>query len=235
MSPAISDSIRQLRLDFPRTFTDDRKFFDHEISIHNALLVWVAHNPGISYFQGLNDLCVPIWSVVLAGGSTFPGDCGEEKEIPAWLVCTLVSKILEDMADHYVFGQPGIQQCIGRIGNLLAKIDQPVYEHLHICNVDLLTILFRWINCLFIREFPPQLLLRVWDVCIADDLGFRGFSVYIALAMLTSFRVSILTAADSLALMELFRASPSLSWDLQHIETLLAEAFVLKSVWHGSF
>jgi hypothetical protein len=219
--PQLLEAQRQLRLDLPRTCTDDGDFIAHELSVQQAVLVWVFRNPGIAYFQGLNDLCVPVVKVVRESTT----------EAIAFYLYSIISKILEDIQDHYVFGQPGIQICINRIGTLLSRVDPVLHAHLKTVEVDLLTVLFRWINCLFVREFSGTLVLRVWDACIADEQGFRDLCVYVSLAMLTGFRVALLEAADAVEVMQVFRTSPSLSWDVVDVETMLAEAFVLKSVW----
>ena len=43
---------------------------------------------------------------------------------------------------------------------------------------------FKWINCLLIREFPLNITLRLFDTYISDDEGVSLFHTYVCATLL---------------------------------------------------
>jgi len=43
-----------------------------------------------------------------------------------------------------------------------------LYDHLGTLGVDFLQFSFRWINCLFLRELPVPMAIRLWDTYLAE-------------------------------------------------------------------
>lgn len=79
-------------------------------------------------------------------------------------------KLLEPIQDRYTVTQPSIFKEIQYIINLLQKIDPLLIEHFRKENLDLTMILFRWLNCLCLRELPFKCIIRLWDTCLSESL-----------------------------------------------------------------
>lgn len=91
-----------------------------------------------------------------------------------------LTKFLSDIQDHYTNGQPGIQQMVAKLREIVHRIDQKLYDHLEEQGLDFLQLSFRWMNCLLLREFPFPCVIRLWDTYISEPLeGFSSFHVYV--------------------------------------------------------
>jgi len=100
--------------------------------------------------------------------------------------------------------------------------------------MEFLQFAFRWMNCLLLREFPLPLVIRLWDTYIAEPSeGFSTFHVYFCAVFLIYWSPQ-LKQMDFPQLMLFMQKLPTSRWGLQEIETLLAEAYVLKSLFHSS-
>ena len=223
--------LRQIRLDIPRTYTSDPFFSSHEgvELLERILLIWSMRNPACSYVQGINDVLVPLVLVRLTDKTKSPDFRNLEAD-SYWAL----SKLLADLQDHYIFGQPGIQRMAARIGEIVAKTDPQLGSHFHGEGLDILQVTFRWINCLLVRELPTEALLRVWDACLAEqDQGFSELFLYVCCALIKRHRETLLTC-DFQGMMLLLQKIPTETWTAKDIETLLAQAFVLKSLFQGA-
>ncbi|CAK9070637.1 GTPase-activating protein gyp1 (GAP for ypt1) [Durusdinium trenchii] len=235
--------LRQIRLDIPRTSPGLPIFGHQRIQqlLERILFIWSLRHPASGYVQGINDLATPFVVVLLASEL----DClPEEINVDAASDDTLdaveagaywcLTKFLSDIQDHYTSGQPGIQQMVAKLREIVHRIDQKLYDHLEEQGLDFLQLSFRWMNCLLLREFPFPCVIRLWDTYIAEPLeGFSSFHVYVCAVFLIYWSPQ-LKQMDYQQLMLFMQKLPTGKWRNQEIETLLAEAFVLKSLFHSS-
>ena len=233
-SPQALDILRQIRLDLPRTYTELPFFFTHEGSamMERILLTWAVRNPASSYVQGVNDIIVPIIATLFEEheGAELTEQIILNAEADAYW---LLSKLLGDIQDHYIFGQPGIQRMTMKLKDLLRKTDEELSAHFEQEGLDLLQVTFRWLNCLLVRELPLKCLQVTWDACIAESDGFNIFLVYVCNVLLCHWSDE-LKKLDFQGLMLFMRKLPTDSWTSVQVETLMAEAFVLKSLFEAS-
>ena len=229
-----SDILRQIRLDLPRTYTDIPYFFTPEGAsmMERILLTWSVRNPASSYVQGVNDILVPIIATLFEEheGAEMTDQLILDAEADAYW---LLSKLLGDIQDHYIFGQPGIQRMTLKLKDLLRKTDDELSAHFEAEGLDLLQVTFRWLNCLLVRELPLKCLQLTWDACIAESDGFNVFLVYVCNVLLCHWRDQ-LKKYDFQEMMLFMRKLPTDDWTTVQIETLMAEAFVLKSLFEAS-
>jgi TBC1 domain family member 2 len=225
---------KQIELDIPRTFTESDffKLAEGVSVISNVLKCWAFRNPASSYVQGINDLLVPIIQVIQDSNVTSSPESPSLDDVSMYAYFIL-TKVLNSMQDNYIYGQPGIQSIVHKSKDLLRRSDKELWDHLEKEQLDLLTVTFRWINCLFVREFPLDCVLLIWDACISDDDGFSGFLPYIVTGLIKHHRNKILES-DFQNLMFLFQKLPTAGWKPADVATLLAESFVLKSLYHNS-
>jgi TBC1 domain family member 2 len=78
------------------------------------------------------------------------------------------TKLLEPLQNRYTVGQPSIFKEIHYIVTLLQKIDPPLMVHFQREKFDVAIILFRWLNCLCLRELPFKCIIRLWDTCLSE-------------------------------------------------------------------
>eukprot|EP00916_Digyalum_oweni_P004488 GHVL01007952.1.p1 GENE.GHVL01007952.1~~GHVL01007952.1.p1 ORF type:complete len:343 (+),score=50.08 GHVL01007952.1:64-1029(+) len=233
--PSVIDGkiIRQIRIDIPRT-NGGMAWFSHE-RIHKlmerALCVWAVRHPASGYVQGINDLITLFITVFLAPYC----DCdlndvdlsksvsdSEMKNVEADSYWCL-SKVLAGIQDNYTCDQPGIQRMVAHLRDILKRIDENLFDHLHQQGVSFLAVTFRWMNCLLVREIPVSCAIRLWDTYIAEPGGFATFHIYVCAVFLVYWSPQ-LQLMDFSQLMLFVQKFPTSKWTNLEIETLLAEA-----------
>jgi len=249
---------RQIKVDLPRTNVGHlNHLLDHPALLdlmERVLFVWAIRHPACGYVQGINDILVPFLIIYLAaeqGVSSFDEldiDVIIKKDPNAMArveadVYACLSKILDTVQDYYTSGQPGIQRMVKRLKDIVKRIDEPLYNHLEAQGLDFLQFSFRWFNCLLAREFPLNCAVRLWDTYISEATAsaasggtasdFSLFHVYLCSVFLVYWSPQ-LKVMDFQQLLMFMQRLPTAKWGNKEIETLLAEAFVLKSLFHTS-
>ena len=123
---------------------------------------------------------------------------------------------------------------VKRIEYIISRIDADLLEHFEHEQVTVLQLVFRWINCLLSRELNMTTLFRCYDALLAEECGLYEFLIYVCSALLKrmSNELKQLEFQELMTLMS--TASLSLKMDCQAMDAILAEAFVLKSLFPPS-
>jgi len=235
--------LRQIRVDIPRT-SPGLPLFSHprvQRLMERVLYIWSVRHPASGYVQGINDLVTPFIAVLLASELHAPLEDIDVDSVAEAALNTVeagaywcLTKVLSDIQDHYTAGQPGIQHMVLKLREIVRRIDEKLYRHLEQQGLDFLQFSFRWMNCLLLREFPFPCVIRLWDTYIAEPTeGFSTFHVYVCAVFLIYWSPQ-LKQMDFQQLMLFMQKLPTGKWRTQEIETLLAEAYVLKSLFHSS-
>ena len=245
LSESIMASFHQIKIDIPRTCSYSIELFKDDILVTlmlRVLYIWALRNPACSYVQGMNDMVVPTLIVLLEGkfrvdilelnaAALISVDLFDVEADLYWIL----SKLLQDLQDHYTVSQPGIQRMVQKLKDIIQRVDIELFDHLHSEQVDFMQISFRWFNCLFTREFKHECVLRLWDTCIAEVDGFTVFLIYFSAALLIRYSPE-LKGNDFQHIVTLLNNSENSrsKFDMNAFESLLSEAFVLKSLFHSS-
>lgn len=172
----------QIEIDIPRT--NPRiplyQFQSVHDSLKRILYFWAIRHPASGYVQGINDLVTPFFQVFLS--EYLPP---AEKDD----VCTLdpsqylspeqlsdveadcfwcLSKLLEQITDYFIHGQPGILKQVKHLSQLVKRIDLDLYNHFEQEHVEFLQFSVRWMNCLLMREFQMPMVIRMWDTYLSE-------------------------------------------------------------------
>eukprot|EP00921_Rhytidocystis_pertsovi_P016086 GHVQ01025412.1.p1 GENE.GHVQ01025412.1~~GHVQ01025412.1.p1 ORF type:complete len:355 (-),score=45.21 GHVQ01025412.1:299-1363(-) len=242
--------LRQIRVDIPRTNPGCQLFSDKrtQAMMERALYTWAVRHPASGYVQGINDLITPFIAtfVLPYANRTEKATTSTLNEVDLEKVTDeelsdveadsywCLSKVLGHIQDHYTFGQPGIQRLIVKLRDIVKRVDEPLYAHLETQGLDFLQFSFRWMNCLLMREFPMCCVIRLWDTYIAEQAeGFSVFHVYVCAVFLVYWS-NQLKMMDFQQIMIFMQNFPTDKWNTQEMETLLAEAYVLKTLFHSS-
>lgn len=193
------ETLRQVLVDVPRTAPEVGLFRDARIrkSLGRLLYIWAMRHPASSYVQGINDLATPLFCVFLSdvcdGKDVMDGSVMDEvtdnmlKQVEAdcyWCLTNLLAVI----QDHYTSDQPGVQRMVMRLEELVTRIDANLTAHLRDTGIEFMQFAFKWMNCLLLREFNLQCVIRLWDTYISEgDGGFEDFHVYVCTAFLCQF------------------------------------------------
>ena len=140
-----------------------------------------------------------------------------------------LTKLLDDIQDHYTFAQPGLQRMVQRMEELVHRCDAELFEHIvERENVQFVQFSFRWMNCLLMRELPLNGIVRIWDTYLCEDSGFESFHVYVCAAILMTFGETLKTL-EFQDLVLFLQSLPTKHWVENEIEPLLSRAFILQS------
>jgi hypothetical protein len=232
--------LRQIRVDAPRTHIGaDGTILNHQILqdlVTRVLFAWAQRNPACGYVQGMNDLTSPFLAVLLQEAIDAPLlQIRIEDLNPIDMIAVeadlywMMSKLLQNLQDHYTFSQPGIQRMMLRLQLLMEKVDADLIRHLEAEQLPLMQITFRWFNCLLVREFGMPSLLRYFDTLLAEENGFSDFIVFVSAALLVRLSAKLKLMDFQGIMMKLSSLPASFPSDSSWMDSLLAEAFILKS------
>ncbi|XP_068160663.1 TBC1 domain family member 22B isoform X2 [Antennarius striatus] len=231
------DTYRQIHIDIPRTNPLIPLFQQPVVQevFERILFIWAIRHPASGYVQGINDLVTPFFVVFL---SEFVTEDVENFEVAALPLDTqrnieadsfwCMSKLLDGIQDNYTFAQPGIQNKVKALEELVSRIDVDIHSHFKKYEVEYLQFAFRWMNNLLMRELPLRCTIRLWDTYQAEAEGFSHFHLYVCAAFLIKWRKEILSMVDFQGLLMLLQNVPTIHWGNEEVGLLLAEAYRLK-------
>lgn len=235
--------MHQIAIDVPRTAPDLALFRNAIVreALARILYCWSIRRPASGYVQGINDLVTPFYDVFFSEYITMapsPSNTVSLSETALFKIEAdsfwCLTKLLDGIQDNYTFNQTGISRQLSRMKDILARTDPKLLAHLDKEGVSLLQFAFRWMNCLLLREFPLHMIIRMWDTYLSEDEnGFSDFHTYVCAAFLLKWSGEIqkLEFQDIILLLQ---NPPTDQWSLTEIEVLLSEAYVWKSLFHGS-
>ncbi len=150
--------------------------------------------------------------------------------------------ILDATQDTYTAGQAGVLRQVERISFVVGRARPALAAHLAALDVQAVQWAFRWINCMLLREFPLSVALRLWDGYLGADeasgapggaAAFADFHSYVCAAFVGALEADLLACRDFHDALSLLQNPPTAAWTERHVELLLAEAFLLRSLFHN--
>nr|XP_027206931.1 TBC1 domain family member 22B-like isoform X1 [Penaeus vannamei] len=236
------DTFRQIHIDIPR-MSPLVPLFQQTIvqeMFERILYIWAIRHPASGYVQGINDLVTPFFIVFLhevvpkeESLDTYDVEqvSEEDRAVVEADSFWCMSKLLDGIQDNYTFAQPGIQNKVQQLRELMKRIDFSLHCHLERHEIDYLQFSFRWFNNLLMRELPLGCTVRLWDTLHAEPDGFSHFVLYVCAAFLKHFSQHLMAQRDFQGLMLLLQNLPTSNWSDSEISLLVAEAFRLKYVF----
>ncbi|KAJ3303837.1 GTPase-activating protein [Kappamyces sp. JEL0829] len=200
----------QIHIDIQRT-NANIKLYQNETTqqcLERILYIWAIRHPASGYVQGINDLLTPFYQVFLmeflgASCSSDPPGANVEESDPSTLAPAVLegieadcywclTKLLDGIQDNYIHKQPGITRQVGRLKELVSRVDAPLAAHLQTQGVEFIQFAFRWMNCLLMRELSLKITIRMWDSYQSDGPdGFSEFHLYVCAAFLIKWSAQI--------------------------------------------
>lgn len=187
--------------------------------MQRLLYVWAIRHPASGYVQGVNELATPFVAV-------YQGSEGCEAEADSYWSLTL---FVDQVQDLFTAEQPGVQRMLYRLREHVARVDGQLHGHLEALGVPYLHM-FRWMNCLLLRELPLALALRLWDTYLAHG-HFAALHVYVCAAVLVRWSEALLQRDEQEVLLFL-QALPTQDWTERDLEPLLAQAYVWLTLYN---
>lgn len=212
-------TLHQIDIDLVRTFLEPQY---SRLVLRRILFCWAIRRPASGYVQGLNDLLVPFIRVFCNGGEL-------EGEADAYWCFTL---FLEPLQDCYTEGQPGIHKLIARFRLVLGSLDLKLLHHLESrLELNPLHFAFRWMNCLLLREFPPNLHLHLFDAYQSSSNVLAEIHVFVCVGLVMRLAPRLSRIRDFSEALLLLQNMPTQDWKQQDLELLLSEAWLYR-LWY---
>lgn len=137
-------------------------------------------------------------------------------------------KIFCRVQDVYTAGQPGIQQCLHQLSELISRVDNVLLCHFDVEGISFFQFAFRWVNCMLIRELPFQVSIRLWDTYLAEGTRFSEFLPYACAAFLLYWSKSLKTM-DFQGMILFLQRTPTNDWGYKELEMVLSHAHMLRA------
>jgi len=232
--------IHQILIDLPRTpykiLKDNRvkKLFEH------VLFVWAVRHPASGYVQGMNDILLPFFIVFIS--QYFPSfnsncffDMDNVSSISDNDLCNVeadcywcFSKLLDEIQDSFTKDQPGLFRMIDMLKDVVEKADPSLSRTISQQGVQYMQFSIEWMNCLFVREFSMNCLLRVWDLYLSQVSQIGHTHVYVCASLLTYLSPKLINLNQMEFILYLQSMGPD-KWSSDDIETILAQAYIYQN------
>ena len=236
----------QIKIDVLRT-NPSIKLYSYETthtSLEKILYLWAVRHPASGYVQGINDLVTPLFHVFLKHYLSSKIDVNEfdPQCLPKELLNIIeadtywcLTKILDTIQDNFIHEQPGIIRQINELKNLIKRDEPRLSNHFEKENLDFIQFAFRWMNCMLMREFKLDLIIRMWDTYLSNfPMGFSQFHIYVCCAFLRRFSSHIMDMEFQDIIMFLQDTSKTEDWTEDDIEMMLSEAYVWQSLYENA-
>ena len=232
--------IRQIELDLPRTrllaMEDERVQF----LFKHVLFIWAVRHPASGYVQGMNDILVPFYIAFLQ--PFFPnltpfeiynlpnmnGISKPDLEIVEADCFWCFGKLLDGLQDVFTKDRTGLFRMLDDLSYLEQKCHPTFKKSLEQEEINYQDFAIPWMNCLLVREFKIPLLLRVWDLYLAQHQKVGQTVVYICSAMLDLVTPMFEETNPNEYREKLKILGPDF-WTLDNLETILAQAYIIEN------
>ena len=242
---------KQIQKDVPRTMPEFPMFQNEKIKfmLTRILYIWSMRHPASGYVQGFNDLCVPFFIVffleffdknnineLLFKNNDELNNIDEDNyfELETDIYYSL-TKLLDRIQTNYTHNQPGIIKMIKRMELIIETVDKELYDYLKEKEIDYVQFCFRWMNCFLIREFPINLMIRLWDTYFSEENGFSDFHLYVCACLLLNFSEKLKQMTEFQDLIVFLQNLPTSQWTLEDIDILLAKAYSIRELYSSIF
>ena len=242
---------KQIQKDVPRTMPEYPMFQNEKIKfmLTRILYIWSMRHPASGYVQGFNDLCVPFFIVffleffdkinineLLFKNNDDLNNIDEDSyfELETDIYYSL-TKLLDRIQTNYTHNQPGIIKMIKRMELIIETVDKELYDYLKEKEIDYVQFCFRWMNCFLIREFPINLMIRLWDTYFSEENGFSDFHLYVCACLLLGFSEKLKQMTEFQDLIVFLQNLPTTQWNLEDIDILLAKAYSIRELYSSIF
>ena len=201
---------RDIAKDIKRTFPWMESYASRESATRNVLLAYAHRNPAVGYCQSLNYICGALLMSPMPEDDAF------------FCMCTIIEDLLPP--DYYTEGLLGAQIDQQVFAELMRNDLPDLTAKLAMMQCPMSLFSLQWFLCLFAKDLPLALTLRVWDVMfVYGDQALFAF----ALAMLQVSEKRLLACND---LEELYECLKCLGRNLVQHNPDIAHRLVLNSL-----
>ena len=112
---------------------------------------------------------------------------------------------------------------VKKLEDLVRRIDADLFNHIQNEGLMFLQFAFRYMNCLLIREFNMNTIIRLWHTYLCETNGFDIFHVYVC-AVFIKLSHDDLIEKDFQSMLIYLQNPPTEHWTDREVEELLSQA-----------
>lgn len=182
----------------------------HHDVLTRILFIYAKLNPGVRYVQGMNELLAPIYYCFYNDENPLFKGFAEADSF--YCFTTIMSEAKENFVKSLDNTDTGIKARIANLNNMLRKVDQILWEHLRMQNVNPQFYSLRWLMLMLTQEFLLVDVLRLWDsfLCVPDRHEFMN---YCCLALLLCSKENIM-GQDFPVIMQVLQKNTSIDMEV---------------------
>jgi hypothetical protein len=223
----------QIRRDLPRTPIQLLRTERVRLLFERVLFIWGTRHPASGYVQGMSDLVQPFFFAFAAARCELKDfesiSEGALAEIEADCYFCF-SKVLDGLQDCFTKGQPGIYRMLELLARVVRRGNPEFADWIEKQGIAYEEFAFRWMNCLLVRELPPHVVARLWDLYVANPAKIGVTHVYVCAALLIGMADKLNGMDREEILVELLHIAKR-EWTNDVIELVLAQAYVYEKMF----
>ena len=232
-------TLNQIKVDIPRTSLQIMR--DQRVSklFTSILFIWAVRHPASGYVQGMNDVLLPFFICFIL--PYYPAvslnDFAQLDNINLINEETLnnieadcfwcFSRLMDGIQDVYTRDQPGMHRMIKNLEKVVSATSPELNNWIKKEQISYISFTVRWFNCLVVREFRLQHLLRIWDHFVSDPSKVSSKVVYVCAAML-KLLTPLLINLPRAEFVETIQTIHPDFWTDERVEMILAQSFVFE-------
>lgn len=236
---------KQIAVDLPRTFTEYKLFSIEKVRsmMLRLLFVWAKRNPASGYVQGFNDLCSCFIAIFFTNYlkfdlDTFNIDMDEFNKLSETDFFEIEAdsywcfkKMMDNIQTNYISGQPGLQNMLNIMEEIVKLVDIELWKHLRKCDISYIQFCFRWMNCFLMREFSIKLIIRLWDSYFSLNDSFNFFHLFVCACVLLNFSEKIKQTNEFTELILFLQNLPTNNWSISDMDVLIAKSYQVYQIY----
>ena len=246
-------TLQQITVDVPRTNCKDAPaFFGNKRmaeSLTRVLFIWSLVFEKVGYFQGLNELAIPLYVVFFKSFFMNEND-GEEADIVInkmeesslqslegdvfWCLVRMLDPVIR--STNAQGSQIHALEFVAIEEKLIAEMDPELFEHFKELNIDFMFFAFRWNVCFLLRDFPLELVFIIWDYYLLecpDESGFAEFHPFVCISLLQRFRKELMECQDSTEMLIFLQNFPTQKWEERDVRDLIIQSVLNRNKYVG--
>lgn len=204
-------------------------------SIAKCMFVYCSKNE-VEYTSGLYNLLLPFYLVFISqfypvDSTTFITPSEEPHESILEIVEAdaywCLSALIDKMPDVVRNESMALNRMVDKIVEILSRSEPQLVGYLMNQGVDIEKIFKMWITRLFLKEFPMNIVLRLWDALISELDGPATLCIYLCAVLVVLFKDQLMMKGSA-EITSFLTNIPAEHWTESDILMIFSHAYLLQ-------
>jgi len=127
-----------------------------QAALRRLLRAYSTYDPQVGYCQGMNFIAALFLMVM------------DDEETAFWMFVSVMNEDVYNLRELFVRDMAGTQEVLYVAERLIEQFLPRLFDHFQLQNVQMSMILTPWLMTIYTRNFPFELVLRVWDSFLVE-------------------------------------------------------------------